>query len=223
MRNSILVFDFETTGLEAGTDKCDPVELAACAIHTRYLKPIKDSEFSIMIRPDNIEDPNYYEDHKSTMDWHCRLKKCKPEDLIEEWKKGVPEKKAWKMFAEYVNQYNYANRTTTAPIPAGTNIRGFDLLIYDYLNTKHKVKPCFHKRDVVDLKDLCLLWFSFSSDAPPNYKMDTLRDYLGLATEGAHEAIVDVRQEAEIICEFLSKHKKFGSKINWRGSMAKGA
>ena len=44
------VFDFETDGLEAGTDKCNPVELAACAIHTRYLTPIKDSEFSILAR-----------------------------------------------------------------------------------------------------------------------------------------------------------------------------
>ena len=139
------------------------------------------------------------------------------------WREGLPEKKAWKLFKEYVDGYNYAKKDFSAPIPAGINIRGFDLKIYNYLNEKHKIKPFFSRRDVIDILDFCLCWFSFSPDAPPNYKFDTLRDFFGMGTKGAHEAIIDVRQESEVICHFLKTHKKFGEKINWRNSLATGA
>lgn len=222
MDSTIIVFDFETTGLDAGTPKCDPVEIAAIAIHPKTLEIIKDSEFYIVVRPDNISDPNYYKDHRSTIDWHVGLQKNNSvESLMKKWSEGTPEKQAWSMFHQYVKQYNTDNNWRTCPIAAGTNIVDFDLKIYEYLNNKHKTKPCFHKRDKIDIKDLCFYWFSHSVDPPKSYKMDDLRPYLGLASENSHNALYDVQQEAEIISSFLKIFKKVGRSIELRGMCGK--
>jgi DNA polymerase III alpha subunit (gram-positive type) len=224
MDSTIIVFDFETTHLEAGTTACDAIELAACAIHSKTLEIVKDSEFFVNIRPDNIEDPDYYKNHKSTIDWHVGLHKGNTvEGLIEKWKAGTPEKQAWKMFHDYVNQYNHTKTWRTAPIAAGTNISDFDLKIYDYLNQKHKMKPCFHKRDKIDIKDLCFYWFAFNPDPPKSFKMDDLRPYFALGTEKAHNALFDVQQEATIISNFLKVFKKYGKQVTLRGMCGKTA
>lgn len=218
MDSTIIVFDFETTHLEAGTDKCDPIEIAAISIHSKTLEIIPDSEFYVVVRPDKIEDADYYKNHKSTIDWHIGLKKENTlNSLMEKWKAGTPEKQAWKMFHDYVNQYNYSKTWRTRPIAAGTNITDFDLKIYNYLNDKHGLKPCFHLRDKIDIKDLCFYWFSFNDDPPKSYKMDDLRPYLGLASADSHNALYDVQQEAKIISSFLKVFKKYGKQIDFRG------
>lgn len=223
MQNTIIVFDFETDHREAGTDKCNPVELAAVAIHSKKLEVVRGSEFSVFIKPDCIDDEDYYETHKDTIDWHCRKNKCTVEELLDKWREGMQEKKAWSMFRDYVNSYNYGKKDFTAPIPSGANIRGFDLPIYERLCAKYKMKPFFHKRDKIDAMELCLYWFSFAGDKPNNYKVDTLRDFFGMSAEHAHEALGDVKQEAEIITTFLRPFKKYSPKIDWRNSIVTGA
>lgn len=215
MASDIIVFDFETTHITSTSKLCDPIELAACVIDGRYLRVKDNSEFSIIIRPDNIEDEDYYEKHKSTMDWHCKKDKCKPEDLIKKWAAGIPEKQAWNQFADFCRSYNWAKKSTTACIPAGTNIRNFDLNIVNRLNKKHKVTNFFHKRDRVDIQDLALYWFMFSQDRPRSFSMDNLRQFFNMTATGAHSALQDIRQETEIILKFLRQFKKYGPGIDF--------
>jgi DNA polymerase III epsilon subunit-like protein len=222
MKSTIIVFDFETTSLEAGTDKCDPVEIGAVAIHSRNLKVIEGSQFFVKVRPDKIGEPDYYEKHKSTIDWHLSLAHNKGKtaaDMIAEWAEGVPEKTAWRTFADYVNSYNYANSYKTAPIPAGQNIKGFDLKIYDYLCEKHKTKPFFSKRDAVDTKELSFYWLSYAVDQPRSISMDDLRPYFGMSSDMGHNALADVLDEAGIAIMYLGLLKKFAQQTQFRNSL----
>ena len=102
MSRKIIVFDFETSAVEPESDLCDPVELAAVAIDTKTMQIVSGSEFSVFIRPDTIDDANYYDLHKSTIDWHCTTKNINKDDLIKKWKGGTKEKVAWESFIEYV-------------------------------------------------------------------------------------------------------------------------
>ena len=217
MRQTIVVFDFETTHLDPESDLCDPVEIGAIAINSKTLKVIPGSEFYLVVKPDNIDKPDYYETHQNTIDWHVGLHKDNTvENLMEKWQGGTPEKQAWSMFHDYVNQYNYAKKYWSAPVAGGANIANFDLKIYNRLNKKYNKKPCFQKRDFIDTMQCCFYWFAFSKDPPKSYSMDELRPYFGMGTTNAHNALQDVNQEAELICMFMSLYKKFSQSVSLR-------
>lgn len=222
MKQTIIVFDFETTGKDPNDPACDIVEIAAVAIHSKNLEIIKNSEFFTYVRPDDIDQPGYYENHKQTIDWHLGLSQNKgmtPQTLLEKWSNGVPEKKAWSQFVNYINQYNYMNSYKTAPIAAGQNIRGFDLPIYDRINAKYKSKPAFAKRDCIDTLDLSFYWLAFNNDPPKSYKMDDLRPYFGMGSEHGHNALVDVKDEANIAIMYLQLLKKFSQQTIFRNKL----
>lgn len=219
MRNTIVVFDFETTHKDADSDLCDIVEIGAVAIHSKNLEIIKDSKFFINVRPDKIEEPDYYENHKDTINWHLSLPENKDhtaESLIKFWAGGTPEKQALKMFHDYLDQFNFGKKWFTAPIAAGSNIKGYDLIIHDRLIKKHKTKDPFFKRDKIDLLDLCFFWTSYALDKPKDHKMDTLREFFALGKKNAHNAGQDVIDEATIIISFLKLFQKFSHQINFR-------
>lgn len=219
MRNKIIVFDFETTSLDM--EFCDPVELAAVALDGKTLDIIPGSEFSVMIRPDDLDKDNYYLNHKSTIDWHLGLSENKSlsvDTLFDKWRKGVSEKDAWKAFAEYVSKYKLGNKYYEQPIAAGANIKDYDMKIYEKLNTKHKVKPFFNKRDQIDTKELSFYWFSFCNDPPRSYSMDDLRPYFGIASDGSHSAVADVKHEAQLVKTYMGLFKKHGKYLDLRGS-----
>ncbi len=71
----------------------------------------------------------------------------------------------------------------------------------------------FHERKQVDLEDQIFQWFEgenlFCKDCPefPNEKMDTLLDYFGISRDGAHDALVDVRNTGKLITKFLKLHR----------------
>ena len=220
--NNIICFDFETSAIDPHNEQTDVVQIAACAIDSKRLQIIPNSEFNITVRPDDIENPNYYNEHKSTIDFHVSLQKNSTvESVMNTWKSGVPEKQAMKMFKIYCEQYDRGKSFFSKPCPAGKNIIKFDLIILDRLNQKHKQKEFFFRRDVIDLDQLCLYWFMFNMDAPSNYKMDTLRPYFGLSSEFAHDAMFDVKQESDLIIKFLSLHKKLCNQIQFRDCFLK--
>jgi DNA polymerase III epsilon subunit-like protein len=219
MKSNIVIFDFETTHIESTTDKCDIVEIGAVTIDPRSLTKIEGSEFFIEVRPDRIDEPDYYTEHKSTIDWHLALPQNKGksvDDMMQHWAQATPEKMAYKMFSEYVNTYNYTKTYKSLPIPGGQNIKNFDLNIYRRLCAKHKIKEFFSKRDAVDTLELSFYWFMFNQDPPRSYKMDDIRPYLGIETENGHNALADVLDEAEIALMYLKQFKKFGKQLNFR-------
>lgn len=217
----IVVYDFETDGVDPHL--CEPVQIAAVVLDARKLEVIPGSEFNSMMRPTGITGKKYLEDEKrlGTIKWHAGIRDCTTEEIIEDWKKAPAQKLVWEKFSNHVNKFNPNNKMFTAPMSAGMNIREFDNVIVERLNEKHGIKTMFWKRDKVDILDFCFSWFENLEDAPKNYKMDTLREYLGMSGENAHDALQDVKDSAEIIKKFINLHRSVSKKVKFKGAFGK--
>lgn len=208
----IIVFDFETDGLD--TASCNPCQVAAIAVDLRNLQVVEDSEFNAYICPDDVDEPNYIKDHYRTLKFHADLQKTTIENVLKDWRsKGIKEKVAWTSFVDYCKKYRMGAKNGQLPVAGGQNIVNFDLPIAARLCEKHKVGFPFPKRDTFDLLNITPMWFLFSTSPPENYKLDTLRDYFGMSKEGAHDALTDVRQCAELIIKFLRLYKNITPRI----------
>lgn len=221
MNRTIIVFDFETTHLDPHSDYCNPIEIGAVAINSKYFKVIPGSEFYLDVRPPDIDKEDFYANRKSTIDWHIGLKPGRTvEGLIEKWSKGTPEKEAIKMFIDYCMTYKWGKSYDTAPIAGGTNIIDYDIPILERLTSKYKFKYPFFKRDRYEIQQLCLYTLGYSLDRPRAYNMDNLRNFFGLSDTDCHQALFDAKQEAQII-EFLGgKLKTFSKNFQARGSLS---
>jgi hypothetical protein len=211
----IVVYDFETDGPEPET--CSPVQVAAVVIDPVKLTIIPNSEFEIMMKPDGIDDiEKYKEDHKDTIQWHAKLRNKSSDEILVDWMAAPDQKFAWTQFKEHVDKFNKKKTAWTAPIRAGMNIKDFDNVIAARLNEKYKFGKMFWKRDQVDILDFAFYWLQWVQSPPKNYKMDTLRQWFGMSCANAHDALQDVRDEAEIICRFLRLHKHLAPKVKFK-------
>ena len=224
--NKICVFDFETDGINPG--ECSPVQLAAIMIDPINLEIIANSEFSCNFKPEVMEKDPEYEYKTDILDFHAKVKGCSKEDVYAEWKGYPKQKVAWNMFVDYLDKYH--TRTTkksqfSAPIAAGYNIYRFDLPIISRLSKKHKNvnkegnTNLFYPRDVVDMINLVFYWFNHNNELK-SYKLDTLREYFGISKDGAHDAIKDVKDTADILIRFMKLHRNLSEKIKFKGSFS---
>lgn len=218
--HNIVVFDFETTGRNAET--CDPVQVAAIVIDPRNLNIIKDSEFNSLMCPPTLtnmgvkEYMNSDSDLLDTIKWHAKNQQKTPEEVVTSWKKAPSQESVWQTFINYINKYNWKNSFFSAPMAGGMNILEFDIPIYKRLNKLYKIKEPFWKRDKADLLNICFYWFEDLSDAPTNYKMDTLREWFGLSSLNAHDALQDVKDTAAILIKFMKLHRTVAKKVQFK-------
>jgi len=238
MKNFICVYDFETDG--ANPEVCEPVQLASCIINPATLQIVENSEFSSFMRPDNIDDEDYYEDHKDTIMWHTKnyvdgFSEMKSSDqekeakkIFQKWKDAPTQNQVFEEFSRYLSKYHTTQKRQsmfTAPIRAGHNIRNFDDVIlfrkceqFGLLNTKKTDVKIFHPRDSVCIKELAFLWFE-SLPEPKAYNMDELRGFFGMSAHGAHDALNDIRDEALIIQKFMKLFRLMTQKVKFKDSM----
>jgi len=224
----ICVFDMETDG--CNPDVCSPVQIAAVIIDPLRLEIIPNSEFNVTIKPDKLEEDNSYTYADSDiLEFHSKVRGCSKEDILTTWKDYTPQNQSWKLFLSYLEKYHIRSDKKscfTAPIAAGYNINRFDLRIVDRLSKKYNNlnkegrSSLFYPRDVVDVMNVIFYWFE-SNNELKNYTLDNLRDYLGLSKEGAHDALKDVKDTAEILIRFLKLHRNFGKKVKFKGSFTK--
>lgn len=213
----VIVFDFETTGVDI--NKLHPIQVAALALDPRKLEPIAGGTFESMMCPEGIEDWAAAE-----REWAGALQVNKK--TITEIQKAPKEGEVWKAFVAFVNKFNPKGNHYNAPIAAGQNIDRFDLPIADRLNRKHKIsvkegKPLlFNQLITVDLKNVFWMWFEGNNELK-NYSMNSIRPYFGIEAEGAHDALVDVRQCADLIVKFLRLHRRVFPQIPFKGSFSR--
>jgi DNA polymerase III epsilon subunit-like protein len=226
--NKICVFDFETDGSDPLS--CSPVQIAAVMVDPLQLSIIPDSEFNINFKPEVLENnPNYiYEG--DILDFHAKVKGSSKEQVLAEWKEYPSQKQSWNLFIEYLSKYHCRSGSKksqfTAPIAAGYNIHRFDLIIVDRLSKKYNNlnkenrSNIFYMRDVLDIMNIVFLWFENNQDLS-SYSLDSLREYLGISKDGAHDAIKDVKDSAEILIRFMKLHRKLSRKILFKDSFGK--
>jgi len=224
LHRKLIVYDFETDGVD---DLVQPVQVAALAIDLRMLQIIPDSEFVSMMKPDfkerGLESWEAYKANEKiagTAAWHGKNYGKTADEIFEIWENAPEQQHVWNQFHTYINKYNVKKTLYNAPIAGGMNIRGFDNVIRDRLNTKYGIETMFWNRDCVDLQDMAFLWLLYRKDCPTNFKMDTLRPYFGISNEGSHDALMDVRQTAEILIRFMKLHREFCQKVNFAGALA---
>lgn len=229
--NNIICFDLETDSKYPKL--ANPVQIAGIIIDPRKLEQIKGAEFNSGCRPDDIDKPEYFEEHKSTIEFHARLQKCTGIEVVEKWKTYPSEKIVWGQFIDFLAKYNTGDGKRkskfNACIPGGANIMRYDLVITQRLCEKYGntsadgEQNIFHPRDCLDtLHSFCFPWFEAHPDPPESYSMDNLRPYLGIQAESAHDALSDVRDSAKIITKFLKFHRKLREThdVKFRGSFA---
>jgi DNA polymerase III epsilon subunit-like protein len=223
--HKICVFDLETDG--SNPDVCSPVQIAALMIDPVRLDIIPDSEFNISLKPAILEEnPNYTYDDSDVLDFHAKVKKTTGEKVLAEWRDYQKQEHGWKTFISYLEMYH--TRSTkktcfTAPLAAGYNINRFDLRIIDRLSDKYKTvnkegrNNLFYPRDVIDLMNIIFYWFEGNNELK-NYTLDHVREYLGVDGEGAHDALKDVRDTADILIRFMKLFRNTSNKVKFKGA-----
>lgn len=224
--NKICVFDFETDGSDP--KQCSPVQIAAIMIDPIKLEIIPKSEFNIFFKPEVLATDNNHIYTTDILDFHAKVKGCSKDDVLNQWKNYPLQEQSWKLFTNYLDMYHTRSSKKsqfTAPIAAGYNINRFDLKIIDRLSNKYGntnkegSSNIFYPRDVVDIMNLIFYWFEYNNDLK-SYTLDSLREYMGLSKEGAHDALKDVKDCSEILIRFLKLHRNLAQKIKFRNSFS---
>lgn len=222
--NKICVFDFETD--DSNPKICSPVQIAAVMVDPINLEIIPNSEFNIHFKPELMENDDKYEYTTDILDFHAKVKGCSKNDVYKEWSAYPKQQQSWKMFVSYLDKYHSRSSKKSqfsAPIAAGYNINRFDLKIIDRLSQKYgntnkeQNSDLFYPRDVIDVMNLVFYWFEHNQDLK-SYTLDSLRDYFGITKDGAHDAIKDVKDTAEIMIRFMKLHRSLSSKVKFKGS-----
>ena len=221
----ICVFDLETDGVNP--DMCSPVQIAALMVDPVKLEIIPDSEFNINLKPYAIENNiNYDYSDSEVLDFHAKVRGSSREKILQDWRKYQNQDQGWKMFISYLDIYHTRSSKKTcfsAPIAAGYNINRFDLKITDRLSERYKninkegKSNIFYPRDVIDLMNVIFYWFEGNNELK-SYSLDTVRDYFGISKEGAHDAMKDVKDTANILIRFMKLHRNTSSKVKFKGS-----
>lgn len=205
---NIVVFDFETGGLDPNFHEA--IQIAGKAYKFATLEPYDDGEFVSLMKP--LHPERLQEDA-------LRVNKKTKDELLAAPDQGV----VWNKFVEFVNKWNPKGNGYTAPIAAGKNIRKFDLRFAQVLTKLHCPKKektvLFSPKWDIDLEDFLLGWHYGNPDLP-DMKMDTVREYFGLSREGAHDALVDVRQTGTLIMRFLRMQRQYRPRVQWRAGAA---
>jgi DNA polymerase III epsilon subunit-like protein len=222
--NKICVFDFETDG--SNPKECSPVQIAALIIDPIKLEIVPNSEFNIFFKPETLAANENYEYTTDILDFHAKVKGCSKDDVLSQWKNYPSQEQSWKMFINYLDMHHSRSSKKSqfsAPIAAGYNINRFDLNIIERLSIKYgnlnkeNRTDIFYPRDVIDVMNLIFYWFEHNNDLK-SYTLDSLRDYFGISKDGAHDALKDVQDCAEILIRFMKLHRNLGSKIKFKNS-----
>ena len=201
----IIVFDFETGS--RNPHKTQPTQLAALALDGRNfrlkgtfnseIKPILNDEKAIEAGLDPIEDEALRITGKTRTELH----------------KAPSLKSVWNKFTKFVDQHNWKGTQWFAPIPAGFNIVGFDMVIINRLckefgpyDSKAERQKLFNMIFKIDAMDNVFMW----TEGDPSVKsisMDSLRERMGLSKDNAHDALQDVKDTANIMIKFMKTHR----------------
>jgi DNA polymerase III epsilon subunit-like protein len=215
-----IIFDFETGS--RNPHRTQPTQIAALALDGRTLnvkgqfnseiKPIFDDAEAIAAGLDPIEDEA------------LKITKKTREKLAE----APSIKSVWSKFTKFVDQYNWKGDAFFNPIPVGFNIIGFDMIIVNRLcrefgpwDKEREHQKLFSKVYKIDIMDTVFAWTE-SDPSVRSISMDSLRQRMGLSTEKAHDALQDVKDEANIFIKFMKTYRAVYQNIQFEQAFANG-
>ncbi len=215
-----IIFDFETGS--RNPHKTQPTQIAALALDGRNfnvkgefnseIKPIFDDEQAIAAGYDPIED-----------------EALKITGKTREQLESAPNlKSVWAKFTKFVSQYNWKGDAFFNPIPVGFNIIGFDMIIINRLcrefgpwDKEREQQKLFSKVYKFDIMDNIFAWTE-SDPSVKSISMDSLRERMGLSLENAHDALQDVKDEANIFIKLMKTHRSVYQNMTFDKAFANG-
>jgi DNA polymerase III epsilon subunit-like protein len=215
-----ICFDFETGS--RNPHKTQPTQIAAIALDGRTLqmkgqfnseiKPIFDDEKAIAAGFDPIQDEA------------LKITKKTREQL-----ESAPSlKSVWTKFTKFVDQYNWKGDPFYNPIPVGFNILGFDMHIINRLckdfgpwDKEREQQKLFSRVYKIDIMDSIFAWTE-SDPSVKSISMDSLRERMGLSFDNAHDALQDVKDEANIFIKLMKTHRAVYQNMNFDKAFADG-
>ena len=215
-----IIFDFETGS--RNPHKTQPTQIAAIALDGRNfslkgqfnseIQPILDYEKAIEANLDPIKAEALKITHKTR------------DNLA-----NAPSlKSVWDKFTKFVLQYNWKGDAFFNPIPVGFNIIGFDMIIINRLceqfgpwDKERKQQKLFSKVYKIDIMDNVFAWTE-SDPSIRSISMDSLRERMGLSKENAHDALQDVKDEANIFIKLMRTHRSVYQNITFEKAFANG-
>lgn len=223
--NPYCFFDFETGSKVP--ENTQPIQLAAVLIDPIKLTIIENSEFVSYIKPIIDNDEAIKAGLAPLEDEALDINKI-TRQMLEE---APPTKLVWNNFANHIKKFQKGKASQwNAPIPAGFNIIKFDMIIVNRLckefgpfsETENR-QAIFHMNYYYDLFQTYLQWFE-NWNQIKSFSMDSLRELLGLSKDGAHNALIDVRQGAEVLIRFLKMYRNLNAeaspRIKFKGTMS---
>jgi len=215
-----ICFDFETGS--RNPHRTQPTQIAAIALDGRSLtvkgqfnseiKPIFDDEKAIAAGFDPIQD----EALKIT---------GKTREALQE---APSLKSVWNKFTKFVDQYNWKGDPFYNPIPVGFNILGFDMHIINRLckefgpwDKEREQQKLFSRVYKIDIMDSIFAWTE-SDPSVRSISMDSLRERMGLSFDNAHDALQDVKDEANIFIKLMKTHRAVYQNMNFDKAFADG-
>lgn len=218
--NTILFLDFESCSKYKNTTQ--PTQLAAIAIDMRTMEIIPDSEFCSFMKPEFDEEKCKKMGVDTVSDEALKITGI----TIEQLEKAPDPKTVWNDFVNYVNRFNAGKGQWDAPIMAGYNIENFDKVIinrlaghkpYNYGPFDKTFQECtlFNPIKTYDVMKDIQRWMEPNKNIR-SISMDSMREYFGMSKDGAHNALVDVKQGAEILVKFLKLYRFLSPKIKFK-------
>jgi DNA polymerase III epsilon subunit-like protein len=206
MNKDIIVFDFETGGRDPHT--CQPTQIAAIAIDGRSLKP--KGTFNSEIWAETDDEKAIKKGLGPIEDGALKVTGKTREGIS----KAPRPKTVWKKFCNFVDKYNWKGTNFFAPIAAGYNILGYDMIIVDRLckeygpwDDQRQKQKLFHQINKIDMMDNYYMW----TEGDPSIKtrsMDAIRERMWADYNGsAHDALQDVKDTANLMIKFMKTHR----------------
>ena len=183
----IIVFDFETGGRDPNT--CQVTQLAALAIDGRNFR-LK-GEFNSEVWAETDDKKAEKKGLGPIEDGALKVTGKTREQIA----KAPKPKAVWKKFCAFVDKYNWKGTSFFAPIPAGYNILGYDMIIVDRLCKDPSIKT---------------------------RSMDSIRERMGMSSENAHDALQDVKDTANLMIKFMKTHRAVYRNLKLEKAFANG-
>lgn len=205
VRKNIVVFDFETGGINPNT--CQPTQLAALALDGATFKLHGTFNSEIWAETD---------DDKAVANGLAPLEAgaLKVTGKTREEIALAPQPNAvWSKFVSFVQKYNKGKTQWTAPIPCGYNILNYDMPIINRLckefgpwDEKYEKNKLFHPTMKLDVMDEMFMWTE-SDPTINSISMDNVRKRMGMSSENSHDALQDVKDTANIMIKFMQTRR----------------
>lgn len=88
-------------------------------------------------------------------------------------------------------------------------------------NHKKGQQALFHPAHKIDLINITYAWHEANREMQ-SYSMDSQRDYFGMPKDGAHDAMVDVLHEAELLVRYLKLHREIFQDVDFKDRCKEG-